>query len=53
MAFLQGPDRVFLGFILDETLVVDRVLPGTEGGVESHAREYAMGGFPLLVEARE
>lgn len=31
MAFLQGPDRVFLGFILDETLVVDCVLPGTEG----------------------
>jgi hypothetical protein len=53
MAFLQDPDRVFLGFILDEALVFNGVLPGTEGRVESHAREYATADFPLLVEARE
>jgi hypothetical protein len=28
MAFLQCPDRVFLGFILDETFVLHGVLPG-------------------------
>jgi hypothetical protein len=42
MALLQGPDSMFLSLVLDETLLFDRVLPGTEGGVDIHARQYAI-----------
>ncbi|MNE99864.1 hypothetical protein D3C80_1986010 [compost metagenome] len=42
MALLQCPDGMFLGLVLDETLLFDRVLPGTEGRVDIHARQYAI-----------
>ncbi|MNN64275.1 hypothetical protein D3C81_1797090 [compost metagenome] len=42
MALLQSPDSMFLGLVLDETLLFDRVLPGTEGRVDFHARQYAI-----------
>ncbi|MNG28936.1 hypothetical protein D3C84_1142800 [compost metagenome] len=42
MALLQSPDGMFLSFVLDETLLFDRVLPGTEGRVDIHARQYAI-----------
>ena len=42
VAFLQRPHGMLLGLVLDEALVFNGVLPGVEGGVEIHARQYAM-----------
>ncbi|MNQ76705.1 hypothetical protein D3C85_915520 [compost metagenome] len=47
MALLQGPDGMFLGFVLDEALLFDGVLPGAEGRVDIHARQYATRQRPL------
>ncbi|MNR55234.1 hypothetical protein D3C85_1755620 [compost metagenome] len=46
MALLQGPDGMFLGLVLDEALLFDGLLPGTEGRVDSHARQYAIAKHP-------
>jgi len=40
MALLQRPDGMFLGFVLDEALLFDGLLPGAEGRVDIHARQY-------------
>jgi hypothetical protein len=41
VAFLERPDSMFLGFVLDEALLFNGMLPGAEGGVDIHARQYA------------
>jgi hypothetical protein len=43
VALLQGPHGMFLGFVLDEALLFDGVLPGAEWRVDIHARQYASG----------
>jgi hypothetical protein len=42
VAFVQRPDGVFLSFVLDEAVLFDGLLPGAEGGVDSHGRQYAI-----------
>jgi hypothetical protein len=41
VAFLQCPHGVLLGFVLDEAILFNGVLPRAKGGVDSHARQYA------------